>query len=139
MSQKILFATLSSSAEKIRFLIKVAQDHFNKNQKLIIFTSDLKTAEFVDHLLWSEPKDGFLPHFITQTFIDECIVITSEKSNLNSAKAAFNLGLEPLNPQTLNLSHIFEIEDQSSPEKGAIFKKKLTFYQKSRLPIVSIN
>ena len=138
MSQKIFFTSLSTPAEKVRFLLKIAGDHFNRYQKIIIFTSDTKTAEFVDNLLWSEPKDGFIPHFISHTLIDECIVITNERNNLNQAKVALNLTSEPLDLINLKLSTVLEIEDRATPEKTAIFKKKLNTYQKANIPIIAI-
>lgn len=138
MNPKVYYASPKTPAEKVRFLIKIAADQFAKSQKLIIFTQDSKTAEFVDNLLWSEPKEGFLPHFISQTLLDECIVITSEKTNLNQAKLALNLSLEPLNPSDLKLANILEIEDKSSPERLNFFKKKIQFYQKMGIPIVAL-
>lgn len=138
MVPKIFFTSLKTPAEKVRFLIKVVSDHYLKNHKMIIFTQDLKTAQFVDNLLWSEPKESFLPHFMSQSLIDEKIVITCEKSNLNEAKIALNLTGQPLNPIDLKLHTIFEIEDLSALEKAALFKKKLLVYQKSKLTIISL-
>jgi DNA polymerase-3 subunit chi len=138
MNQKIFYTSLKTPAEKVRFLIKIASEHFQKNQKIIIYTADHKTAEFVDNLLWSEPKEGFLPHFISQTLIDECIVITCEKTNLNQAKFALNLSMDPLDLVTLKLTTVLEIEDRSSPEKLQVFKKKLHYYQKNNFQIVTI-
>jgi DNA polymerase-3 subunit chi len=138
MVPKILFTSLKTPSEKVRFLIKVVFDHYLKNHKIIIFTQDLKTAQFVDNLLWSEPKESFLPHFMSQSLTDEKIVITCEKSNLNEAKVAFNLTSQALNPIDLKLHTIFEIEDLSMIEKTAVFKKKLLTYQKSKLSIISL-
>ncbi len=138
MTQKIFYTSSKTPTEKIKFLLKVAQDHFNRYQKIIIFTSDMKTAEFVDHLLWSEPKDGFTPHFISHTLIDECIVITTEKNNLNQSKVALNLTQDPLDLIELKLSTVLEIEDRSTQDKIAVFKKKLTAYQKANIPIIAI-
>ena len=138
MNTKIFYTSLKTPTEKIRFLVKVAHSYFQKNQRLIIFTNDAKTAEFVDQILWSEPKDGFLPHFISQTLLEECIVITYEKSNLNQAKVALNLTNEPIDNTNMNLQSIIEIEDTSTKEKYITFKNKLNHYQKRNLSIVSI-
>lgn len=139
MSKKIFYISLKTPSEKVRFLVKLAQDHYQKNKKLLILTADTKTTEYVDNLLWAEPKEGFLPHFASQTLLDECIVISAEKANLNQAKAALNLTAEPINPHEMKLSSIIEIEDTSTPTKTQIFKKKLSYYQKAGIPIVTIS
>ena len=139
MSKKIFYINLKNPTEKVRFLVKIAQDHYQKNKKLLILTADTKTTEYVDNLLWAEPKEGFLPHFASQTHLDECIVISAEKTNLNQAKTVLNLTPEPIDPIALKLNSIIEIEDSSTSAKIQVFKKKLSYYQKANIPIVAIS
>lgn len=139
MSKKIFYISLKTPADKVRFLVKVATDHYQKNKKLFILTADNKTTEYVDNLLWAEPKESFLPHFASQTILDESIVISSEKANLNQAKVVLNLTAEPIDSVALKLQSIIEIEDTSSAAKIQVFKKKLAYYQKESLAIVAIS
>ncbi len=138
MAQRIFYRSTKTPDDKIRFLLKTVDYHFQKNERLLILVPDVKTAEFIDHLLWSEPKESFIPHFITQTILDECIVITTEKENFNRSKTALNLTSSPIDLSLLNLATVIEIEDLTTPQRAQIFKKKLTQYKKEGLPIVSL-
>jgi DNA polymerase-3 subunit chi len=136
---RVLFASVKTPADKVRHLVRFVQEHANQNQKLLILTPDSKASEFVDKLLWSEPKQSFIPHFISQTLMDELIVITEEKNNLNASKTLLNLCPEPADFSLFKIQTILELEDVSSKEKSAIFKKKLSSYQKANASIISIN
>ena len=139
MNTRVLFVSVKTSTDKIRHLVRFVQEHAQQNQKLLILTPDSKASEFVDKLLWSEPKQSFIPHFISQTLIDELIVITEEKNNLNGSKTLLNLCHEPADFSLFKVQTILELEDLSSKEKSTVFKKKIVVYQRANASIISIN
>jgi DNA polymerase-3 subunit chi len=135
---KIYFTTTKTPKEKVIFLTKTAHHFFHKKKRLILFTHDFKTAEYVDNLLWSDPQESFLPHYLSRTVIDEQIVITHENTNLNHALAAFNLTTAPLDCRLLKLQEVFEIEDLTSKERAEQFKKKLQIYKNNGYAVVAL-
>jgi DNA polymerase-3 subunit chi len=139
MSHKVFYVSVKTASDKIKTLVKLAYDHYSKNQKLLILTPDSKASEFIDKLLWAEPPQSFIPHFISQTLLNELIVITEEKNNLNGSKVLLNLSAFPIDFITYKAQVVLELEDLSSKAKADVFKKKLQSYQKAGATVVSIN
>ena len=103
-----------TSQDKFFRIATVAKDHFERKEALLILTPPSAT-DFVDRMLWSYPKESFLPHSIAREPTNSLIVITDGTQNPNGSKAIFNLTPDPV---TLPLfTVIYELEDLSSPDK----------------------
>ena len=137
--KRIFFIPILKKEEKITYLTKIVADHFEKGEKLVIQTDREETLQYVDHLLWSYPKQSFIPHalLIKEPFfpLSETISITKEDltDKIKEPIACFNLTKEPL----LNTSWIkvYEFEDQSDPQKTLLSRYRFASYKKAKIPI----
>lgn len=135
---RIILFQVRDPQTKLNRLIETAHAHFEKKEPLLIFVDDAKAALFVDDLLWKMPAFGFLPHAIIETMQDESlpiyIAITKEKSNLNQAKAAFNLCATPLMIEG-PFKIIYDFEDLTSLSRQHLSTLRFEAYKNARYVI----
>jgi len=117
MNKRVLFYQVTQPKSKIDRLVQVAGDHFERKSPLMIFVQDEKTAEFVDNILWSEPKKGFLPHAVSNERSTERVTISTSLKNLNEATSVFNLTKNPLQLEG-SLTKLYEFEDLLKPDES---------------------
>lgn len=111
----------------MRRLQKAIYHHYLKKEAVFISVADQKVAEFLDDLLWSWPKESFLPHAIHSK--DTQVCISDAPENINQALVLFNLQGQA-SPIADKFSIIYDLFDESSPERQQLSKKRLEHYQK---------
>ena len=128
--QKIIFFEVKNTKEKIKKLIDLSHFHFEQNQPLLIFTENPFASNFVDELLWKEPKNSFLPHIVTQKKTNCLITITYTLQNLNNSHYLFNLSSNYFSLEW-PLHLLYEYDDLITNKKKESTKKKFQFYKKT--------
>jgi DNA polymerase III subunit chi len=121
---KVFYFPVVDANAKVRTLTQVVTSHFLKKEKIHILVPDAKTLDFVDSLLWKEPKESFLPHC---EHVEDFITISTEITT--HAPTVFNLCQTPY-LHTTTPKVLYEFEDISHPQKKAVFQQKFTEYQK---------
>jgi len=134
MSHKVIFFETKRSSQKLDKIIGAAHYHFKSDNKLLILTPNEKVSEFVQELLWKEPKDSFLPH---NTDENDVIVISHEKKFLEKPiHYIFNLTDIPLDLFSPKRT-IYEFDDVVNETKKKIAKEKFQFYHRKKYQIQS--
>lgn len=109
-------------------IVQVASDHFKRQEPLLLLVDSEKARDYIDKLLWSQPKESFLPHS------GELITIAMEPCQ--TINNYFNLTQNPLIGD--GYSRIYEFDDQSSPEKQSAFKRRYMSYRENAYPIATL-
>jgi DNA polymerase-3 subunit chi len=133
----LFFFTVKDSSSKVKALTRTVRSHFLKKEKIHLVVPDLATLQFVDQLLWSQPKESFLPHSCGVLLpFQDLIFISLSVTSLEPFPIVFNLCPEPYLPSA-SLKTLYELEDLTHPHKSAIFQKKFQTYQKAGFQIGS--
>lgn len=135
-SIKVIFLTSSSSQEKIKKLLQTVHAHYVEKKFLYIVADDPKVSEYVDNLLWQQPKESFMPHGLTSS-PNYWITICTNQNIPNNGAALFNLTQEPLHV-CLPTCKIFEFDASPIPGQKKIFEKKYKFYQECGYHLISL-
>ena len=125
---RVVFFQVRDSRLKLQKISEMAQAHFEKRDPFLIFVEDAKAQLFVDDLLWKMPETSFLPHVATDDTTKELVAITKSKTNVNGAKAVFNLCSTPLliaGPFRV----IYEFEDLPSAIKKELSTRRFDAYK----------
>ncbi len=133
---RAIFFQIKNNKSKLRKIIETANFHFSKNENFLFIVADEASAKFVDELLWKNPPTSFLPHFVSSTYLEEKIVITSKRENLNNSKYIFNLCPNPLMLDNINI--IYEFEDFTASGKLQLSRKKYELYKERKFFIESM-
>ena len=132
MQPKIVFFSVKSSKDKLFRLIETAQNHFEKNEPLLILVPDPTVQTYIDELLWKAPVHSFLPHSTENSLIQ----IKVFEPNMKLEKNIFNLCPdEILMNQTFRV--IYELEDFTSTMKQCLSQKRFKAYQEKNFIIES--
>lgn len=134
---QIIFIPVASAQQKIEAIHKCRVDCFQRKETLLFIAPDRPAAEFLDHLLWKQPEETFIPHSLLEKSSDASIGITWHPINLNNAITIFNLSSTPL--LSTKCKRIYELEDLSSLEKKALYQKRYQAYREENFPISSLN
>jgi DNA polymerase III subunit chi len=131
MPTKVIIFPVKDSASKVSALYRISAMHVDKKEKLKILVPDQTTLEFVDRLLWNEPKESFLPHSCGVPLpFQDFLYISLALPQIDDYGAVFNLCSSPcVSSQPLKI--IYEFEDLSHPQKRIFFQNKFNAYQKS--------
>ena len=134
MSTRVVFFQVRDTQVKLLRLAEMAKFHFEKREPFLILVEDDKALTFVDELLWKLPEVSFLPHVATEVETTEWVAITKTKTNVNRAKAAFNLCSTPLlieGPFRI----VYDFEDLTSLNKKNLSSLRFDAYKKAGFPI----
>lgn len=135
---KILFFTVKTTAAKLQALVQTAALHFSKKEKLQIVVPDEPTLAFVDNLLWSQPKESFLPHSTGALLpFQDLIFLSLPVPSLETYPIIFNLCQAPY-PPLPSTKILYELEDLTHPQKAAAFQTKFKQYQKAGFPLCAV-
>ncbi len=128
---KVIFFTIKDSSAKVRALIQTVSSHFMRKEKIQIIVPEKNSLEFVDNLLWTQPKESFLPHS-TEVLLpfQDLIFLSLPLPSVEPYPIVFNLCPAPYNP-TPSLKILYELEDLTHPQKAAAFQSKFKQYQKA--------
>jgi len=133
---RAIFFQIKNNKSKLNKIIETANFHFSKNENFLFIVADEDSAKFVDELLWKSPLASFLPHFVSSTYLEEKIVITTKRENLNNSKYVFNLCPNPLMLDNINI--IYEFEDFTASGKLQLSRKKYELYKERKFFIESM-
>lgn len=128
-SPKVNFLTVADNASKLKQLCQVVNQHFSKGESVLIAVPTQEAAIYLDQLLWKMPEESFTPHLISNAFTEEKVAITTATNNVNRATVLLNL-LPTIHPNSNEFELIYELYDQTSPEKEELSKKKQAQYKK---------
>ncbi|MFI0435613.1 MAG: DNA polymerase III subunit chi [Parachlamydiaceae bacterium] len=131
----ITFYRVKDNGAKIQFIYTKAEEAFKQEKRLLISVPNFQAAQYIDTLLWKFPQESFLPHIVSDTPTSEWIAITMEgKQNVNQATCLLNL-CPTVTALTENVLEIYELYDESLPEKTALSEKKLQEYEKKGMVV----
>lgn len=136
---KVVFFPIKTNDAKKRCIVSLAQKHFEKKDPLVIHLPHQKGLEYVDLLLWSFPKDSFLPHSIQETTSQDLIVLTMPPNNPNQAHSVLNLCLSCVESAPLSFTKIYELEDLVSTDKNHFAKERYKGYKKAGYTIATVS
>lgn len=132
---KVIFLPIKTNQQKIECICHHAQKHFNQDDKVLIIAPSELAVQYLDELLWKYPNDSFLPHVSMQTPCHDKIVITTFAQNLNHATIVLNLCLDYC-PIANNIEIIYELYDETTPEKLEQSKRRKHMYSQNGLVTV---
>lgn len=125
---KVTFSKVRDNQAKALFICQQVQTVLRREKKLLIVAPNEEAAKFVDALLWRLPEESFIPHAIVTKQSPESIAITTQdKENLNQAHYLLNL-CPQVNAFSDQFEEIFELDDETSPEKAQLTDKKKQAY-----------
>ncbi|MBS3904250.1 MAG: DNA polymerase III subunit chi [Simkania sp.] len=133
MTTKIFLIPTATTQEKVRTLTTLAAQHFYAKEPFLIVAPDEKALQFIDELLWKEPKESFLPHMISHIPCSSLITLTTIKENLNQASHALNLTTSPF--FCPNITIIYEFDEQTNGPRREALEARYHAYREKGCPI----
>ena len=124
---KIHLIAVHNAKHKLEALFAKVKFHFQKQERLLIYTGSTSVRDYVDKILWDLYPHEFIPHEIACDKSREYIRISADEHLLEHEKQIFNLSMTPLILPHAKL--IYELEDRSSPQLHAQSKKKYEEYR----------
>lgn len=132
---KITFYQVKDNAAKIHLICTKAQEAFKQEKRLLITVPNFLAAQYIESLLWRIPSDSFMPHVVADTPTSEWIAITMQDlQNINQAPRLLNLCPTP-SALYQQVSEVYELYDETHPEKAELSKQRLQFYQSKGLSV----
>ncbi|MGE5196800.1 MAG: DNA polymerase III subunit chi [Anaerolineae bacterium] len=137
---QVIFLRVKENEAKLHRLSSIALEHFIKKERLVILGSDPSACEFVDLLLWRLPREGFLPHCISETPSSEWITITHVCPDFNPDQTLNIFNLKPTSfafdsSWQCRIKIIYDFDDHISEEKKLASKERYQAYRQAGLPI----
>ncbi len=123
---QILLIPVKSNHEKLQKIVETAAHHFERGEKITFLVENEMSANYIDKLLWSSPKESFLPHS------GELITITEKLPE--EPQTIFNLTSQALTENSRGT--IYEFDDQTSEHKQQAFKIRYAAYKAKHFSIV---
>lgn len=127
MKKAVCFLKVQTVQEKLALICSTVAHHFHRGERWMLFADGARALEYLNELLWRFPADSFLPHSVADQEVDERIVLTNGRRNLNRATLAFSFLNEPL-IEPLGFETIFELEDLTAPEKQSASLQRREIY-----------
>jgi len=125
---RIIFYKITDNQSKIDLICAKVKESLEQEKRLLILVATKEAGEYLDALLWKKPAESFYPHIFTQESTTEWIAITQQLANINQASSLLNLGTLPV-IFFQEFKEIYEIDDQTSPEKAGRSKERFDHYQ----------
>lgn len=126
---------MKDNSAKIHLICTKAQEAFKQEKRLLITVPNFLAAQYIESLLWRTPSDSFMPHVVADTPTTEWIAITmQDQLNVNQASRLLNLCPTP-SALYQQVNEIFELYDETHPEKVELSKQRLQFYQSKGLVV----
>ena len=129
----ISFLQVRDIDAKLDAVARICTYVFLQKERLLLTVSSEAAALFIDDLLWSRPKEGFVPHCIASSPTWERVVITLKSENINQASVLFNLSPQA-HALAASFSAVYELWDETEPDRLAIAQNRLNAYRKWGFP-----
>jgi DNA polymerase-3 subunit chi len=124
---KVIFFKIKDNREKVQFICAKVEEAYRQEKKLLIMVPTEEAGQYVDSILWKLPENSFIPHVFGKSPTNEWIAITTLAENLNQAPRLLNLTGQASMLQPFE--EIYEIFDETSPDKLKASKEKIISYQ----------
>lgn len=137
--RKVFFYRVKDNGAKIKLISTKAHEAFQTEKRLLIAVPSFEAAQYVDSLLWRTPEESFLPHVISDTKTKEWIAITmQDKENINQSSRLLNL-TSSVSSLAYTIEEIFELYDETHPQKKELSEKRVIEYQAKGCQIVILD
>lgn len=125
MSSKVEFLRASTPKDKLTLITSTLERLLLEGKRAQVLAPNEASVTFLDDHLWAYKPESFLPHAIANAPSRTPIALTTLLTNFNQADALISLLPTPL-PQECaqHFPLIFELLDETSPEKKALSKLK---------------
>jgi len=134
---EVIFVRTTTGAEKLSTIGRLTQKHYEAGDRILVATPSDDVAQYVDKLLWREPKEGFIPHHTTHTPCHYDVAVTASADNVNDASVLINL-TEETHPLAGQVELIYELFDTTTPAKEATATKKMNAYQNDGFSLTTL-
>lgn len=129
LTPTIFFFKVKSNSAKLELICKKSVEAYEQKKRLLIFVPNLKSAHYIDRLLWHFSAESFVPHVVTDMPTAEWIAITLQnKINVNKASHILNLTGD-ISGIFEQIEEVFEVFDETSEEKTQQSREKIHLYQ----------
>ncbi|MBM3194792.1 MAG: DNA polymerase III subunit chi [Chlamydiae bacterium] len=120
--------TIKQKGDGAKKILTICQKAVEKKIFLKIFCSNPESIRFLDQLLWQFPEHSFLPHATEENYTCEPILLSVQQEIKKPFTHLIWLLKEPP-PQELKWSHLYDFEDQSSPDSLQHSNNRYQFYK----------
>ncbi len=134
-ASKVIFFHIQDNAKKIQCICDTVRHFFYEDQALLIMVPSDEAAQYVDQLLWRQPKESFIPHMVANSTNDALVAITTTENNVNEAKILVNL-LPDCRAIFNKFPVIYDFLDGTHPEKKQKSQTRLAYYQEHNYEIL---
>jgi DNA polymerase-3 subunit chi len=135
LQKQAAFLKAVDNTTKLRRIYETVSKHFLQHESILITVNSAEVATYIDQLLWRLPEEGFIPHTIANSPVQERVVITTEQKNLNQAPVLFNLC-----PQIVANVHefqlIYDLLDMTHPDKERASRERQRNYQTAGFAVI---
>lgn len=131
----IIFIPVFSNQQKLGSICHYIQHHFEVGDNVLVVAPNEQATRYIDELLWKFSPESFLPHIASNAPSSEKVVITSVAQNLNQALVLINLCAE-VSPIAEHFNVVYELYDQTHPEKLAQSQRRQQIYTSKQFTIV---
>ena len=116
-------------ADKLLFACQIARKAYAQKKPLVIYAADLAMANKVDHLLWSNPSIGFIPHCTADNRLaaQTPVLIAREQCEFPHHEVLINLNDE-WPPFFSRFERLVEIVSTDEADRGAA-RERYRFYR----------
>ena len=122
----VTFFKVAKARDKQIKIIELAYHHFTRAHPILFFSKDKSALDYVSWLLWSFSKNDFLPHTKDLNNEKGLIYLSDQLPQTHCITSIFNLSAPPI--MTDQVPNLYEFDDTSTPEKGALAKKRYNYY-----------
>lgn len=135
---QVIFFTVQNASEKIQVIQKTIQTHIQNKENIKILVPDFTTLDFLSNVLWTLPKESFLPHScsLPQPFQDRVLLTTPPLAEEDNYPFVFNLCPQPQSIPS-GVKTLYELEDIKQSQKISIFQEKIQYYKNKNYIISS--
>lgn len=132
--KRILLIQTKNKQSILKHVLEISKKYFIQKSFLQILVKDEQSGRFIDDFLWKEPKEGFLPHELSNSASIEPIVITEKMTPVNNALTVLNLTSEVISDP--HFQTIYEYALLATPR---IQKEKIQGYKSQGHQIIERN
>jgi DNA polymerase-3 subunit chi len=130
----VSFLPAPNNRTKLASICQTIHYHFQKKEPILIKVPTEEAAKYIDALLWKYPEESFMPHVRSEVPVQECVVITCSKENLNQAAILLHL-CPTVHPSPQQFSYIYDLYDETDEDKHQASEARKKYYMELGYPI----
>lgn len=124
----ITFLKVWDNHSKLKAVLNTVKDLVLQKKRILIAVPNSAAANYLDDLLWKEPEESFIPHFVKDIPCEDPLIISTIHSNFNNAKVLINLCPE-ISPISIQFEYIFDLDDFTTNSKAELSAKRKEAYE----------